>query len=344
MTNGRDDLRDDAVERAWRERSRETPPAAIDDAIRAAARRAVGAKPQGKPAVAEAREPWRWWMPLAAAATIGAIAIGVIQSLPHEAGEPTVVSDAATAARQAAPGTPVPRPEPTAAPASTQPSESVRAAAAPEAPAPTAGRAPSSAATVSPPAAVAPAPQRADARIEQKAATEAAPAPPAARDTMLAATSKRAESDVAAARTGGSTAGFVATPPPIVAAAPAPVPAAAPPGAAGASAPAARSRDETAADAAARPPAPARTPAMAKLEAAPAGSEAMRERAAAAPAAAQGAAVKLPEAFVAEIRRLLAANDPEGAARELRAFRQAYADADARLPSELRPWAAGVAR
>ena len=83
---------------------------------------------------------------------------------------------------------------------------------------------------------------------------------------------------------------------------------------------------------------------MAKLEAAPAGSEAMRERAAAAPATAQGAAVKLPDAFVAEIRRLLAANDPEGAARELRAFRQAYADADTRLPSELRPWAAGVAR
>ena len=57
-----DDPRDDAIDRLMREHSRETPPAALDDAIRAAARRAVGAKPRGKPAVAEAREPWRWWM------------------------------------------------------------------------------------------------------------------------------------------------------------------------------------------------------------------------------------------------------------------------------------------
>lgn len=335
-----DDPRDDAIDRLMREHSRETPPAALDDAIRAAARRAVGAKPRGKPAVAEAREPWRWWMPLAAAATIGAIAIGVIQSLPHDASEPMVVSDAATAARKAASGTPASPSEPMAAPASTQPSEAAPAVAPPAAPAAAAGRAPSSAATVSKPAVVAPAPQRADTRAEQKAAAEAAPAPPAARDTKLAATSKRAESGVAAARTGESSAGFVASPPPIVAAAPAPVPATAPPAVAGAAAPAARSSAETAADAAARQPAPA----MAKLEAAPSGSEAMRERTAGAPTAAQGAAARLPEAFVAEIRRLLAANDPDGAARELRAFRQAYADADTRLPSELRPWAAGVPR
>jgi len=90
----RDELRDEAVARAWREHVRDEPPAALDDTIRAAARRAVGAKPQVTPKVAEAREPWRWWMPLAAAATIGAIAVGVMQNLPRDVDEPTVVSDA----------------------------------------------------------------------------------------------------------------------------------------------------------------------------------------------------------------------------------------------------------
>jgi len=88
----RDELRDEAVARAWREHVRDEPPAALDDTIRAAARRAVGAKPQVTPKVAEAREPWRWWMPLAAAATIGAVAIGVLQNMPQDAGEATVVS------------------------------------------------------------------------------------------------------------------------------------------------------------------------------------------------------------------------------------------------------------
>lgn len=99
---------------------------------------------------------------------------------------------------------------------------------------------------------------------------------------------------------------------------------------------------ENATDAAARPKLAARTPATSMADAREAA--ATRDRAAAAPAGAQGSAVKLPDAFVAEIRRLLAANDGEGAARELRLFRQAYADADTRLPVELRVWASGVTR
>ncbi|HET9339253.1 MAG TPA: hypothetical protein VFQ55_09655 [Casimicrobiaceae bacterium] len=51
-----------------------------------------------------------------------------------------------------------------------------------------------------------------------------------------------------------------------------------------------------------------------------------------------------PDVFIAEIRRLLAAGDPDGAARELRRFRRTHADADARLPVELREFAATVAR
>jgi hypothetical protein len=91
-----DDLRIDA---AWRAASREEPPPALDAAIRAAARREVGAGPQraGKP-VPEATSPERWWWPLAAAATIGAIALGLLQIVGTNGdggpgGGPAVVSD-----------------------------------------------------------------------------------------------------------------------------------------------------------------------------------------------------------------------------------------------------------
>ena len=332
MTDGRDP-RDDAVERAWREHAREAPPAALDDAIRAAAHRAVGSKPQAKPAVAEAREPWRWWMPLAAAATIGAVAIGVIQNLPHDAGEPTVVSDAATAGRSpaaesraSAGSTPAAVAPPGAQPA-VAPTTAGRSDVARQSPAPaSAARTTAPAAMEAQPPAdarstrLAEAPvtgkQRADAMHESKemAAKPAAEQVGAQRapDTEVAAVAKRAESDAKDARKAEreSAAGFVASPPP----------------------------------AGAPPKLAAGAPAMSKADAPLPDATAMRARPAAPPAVAQGSAVKLPDAFVAEIRRLLGANDAEGAARELRAFRQAYADADARLPVEMRAWAADVAR
>lgn len=73
---------------AWHSLSNEEPPAALDAALRAAARREVGARV--KPAaVPEATRPERWWFPLAAAATIGAIAIGLLQVvMPERMGEP----------------------------------------------------------------------------------------------------------------------------------------------------------------------------------------------------------------------------------------------------------------
>jgi len=63
---------------AWRSQSNEEPPPALDAALRAAARREVGARVKTA-AVPEATRPERWWFPLAAAATIGAIAIGLLQ-------------------------------------------------------------------------------------------------------------------------------------------------------------------------------------------------------------------------------------------------------------------------
>jgi hypothetical protein len=68
---------DPEVDATWRAASREQPPAALDDAIRAAARREVGAKPGGFGAAP------RWW-PLAAAATVAAIAVGIVQMTPPE--------------------------------------------------------------------------------------------------------------------------------------------------------------------------------------------------------------------------------------------------------------------
>ena len=72
-------------------RPKSLPPAA-DAAILAAARRAVDAGPRR---VAEATRPERWWAPLAAAATIGAIAIGILQlAAPDKtAAPPGIVSD-----------------------------------------------------------------------------------------------------------------------------------------------------------------------------------------------------------------------------------------------------------
>ena len=61
----------------WRAASDEQPPTALDDAIRAAARREVGAKPGGFRAMP------RWW-PLAAAATVAVLAVGIVQMTPPE--------------------------------------------------------------------------------------------------------------------------------------------------------------------------------------------------------------------------------------------------------------------
>ena len=85
MTTGNEaDPRDDALARAWRTQSQDMPPPALDAAILAAAHRAAGSGPRdaGKGA-AEATRPQRWWMPLAAAATIGVVVIGILQVAPQ---------------------------------------------------------------------------------------------------------------------------------------------------------------------------------------------------------------------------------------------------------------------
>ena len=353
MTDERESWRDDAVARAWRENVREAPPAAVDDAIRAAAHRAVGAKPQAKARVAEAREPWRWWMPLAAAATIGAIAIGVIQNLPQDALEPTVVSDATPAQRKVAPSAAevaapevkqkvVPAPAPVESPPPAlrdRASGTLSPAKPPTARIDAAVPQPKLQSPVAEPSARLEAAASRDKQEALAARKETAPktledaAMPASAPASDALAKKR---DVDAPPRESkderdANAGFVPAPPqsaPSVAAAPPP---AAAPQAAGSRVAAergnARAKNIAAADATA----------PSQVERSQGADPTMA-------AAAQGAPVKSPGSFIAEIRRLLALGDTAGATRELRAFRQVYADADDRLPQELRTWAAGVAR
>lgn len=94
--------RDAAFDALWRAASSEAPPPALDAAILAAAHRAVDAGPRR---VLEATRPERWWWPLAAAATIGAITVGILQVMPDRPdaldGEAAIVSDMPAAKRDA---------------------------------------------------------------------------------------------------------------------------------------------------------------------------------------------------------------------------------------------------
>jgi len=69
----------------------------------------------------------------------------------------------------------------------------------------------------------------------------------------------------------------------------------------------------------------------------------MQERAAAEPRA-KVATTRTPEDFVRDIRRLRGEGRDADAGLALAAFRAAYADADERLPQDLRAWARTVAR
>lgn len=135
MTTGPDSPeRDPALERAWRAHSREGPPAALDRAILAAAHRAVGSGPAKVEPAREANRPQRWWMPLAAAATIGAVAVGLLQLSPRDESlvAPTERVAAVAPQRELAKAAPAGTPEAPAADVKVR-------AATPEARAPAAG-------------------------------------------------------------------------------------------------------------------------------------------------------------------------------------------------------------
>ena len=144
--------RDPALERAWRAHSREAPPAALDRAILAAAHRAVGSGPAEVAPAREANRPQRWWMPLAAAATIGAVAVGLLQMSPQDASIVAPTERIAAVAPQrelakaapAAASAPAPAPAQAAAPARPAAQAAASAPASRTSPAPSASPSPPS--------------------------------------------------------------------------------------------------------------------------------------------------------------------------------------------------------
>ena len=169
------DLRDPNLDRAYRETPRDEPPPELDARIRAAARRAVGTRPQSleQQAGDARRRSWasRWRVPLSVAATL-VIAATLTVMVQDEERRPRDdagrgVSPMIVPAREA---------EKPAPPAASAPdAAAVRApgsAPAPAAPAPT-RPAQESAAPATPQTAAEPAPKRERARsVEQPAAAD----------------------------------------------------------------------------------------------------------------------------------------------------------------------------
>jgi hypothetical protein len=307
--------RDPALDAAWRAQSTELPPPSVDAAILAAAHREVASRPRAAgndDTLAEAREPSRWWWGLAAAATIGAIAFGVVQLAPFgTAHDPTRATDMPSAERTARPAA-VPAPDIADETERMKP-QNVSAAPAGIARTEAPAREEAQAASASEPAPAA------------KARPAPAPPPAGARQRAETPALASAERDV-----------------PRTPQAPQPFPMAAPPvpGAPPASSPTAKQEEATPAALGSAPVAERAAGLMAKRASSAADSAAP----AAAGVSAEGrvAALRTPESFVLRIRELHEAGRLDDAARELVAFRNAYPDADAKLPPALRAWAATI--
>jgi hypothetical protein len=319
---------DDKLSTTWRSASREEPPAALDAALRAAARRAVGAGP------VRTRHMHTW--PLAAAAVVAVLAVGILQLTPPQEVTPGIVGDSAPRQAQAPSlrlaSSSVP-PGETAAPAPGDEPGDNSSRAAPSAPMRDRADVPEQVAR-GPSASPAPAPDRLTAKPNVASATDSAKLRARADAEQSTESKLAAESDARE-----------------VAAAPAaraePFPAAGV-GASLAESSADRAPAGTVAAApASPPPPPAAARELAKREVAAANAmptEESQERArpsmariASAPEQMKDAAIKPPEEWIKLIRRLKSEGRNDEAAKELAAFRTAYGErADALLPADLR--------
>ncbi|MBA3507210.1 MAG: hypothetical protein H0T80_15715 [Betaproteobacteria bacterium] len=373
MNIERDGTGDAALEAAWREHSRETSPPHVDQAIVAAAHRAVGSVPQDS--VAAGTRPQLWWMPLAAAATIGAIVVGVLQVTPpqelmvappvHGSASPsTSARDAAHAAKvgEAGQDTQTSRQTATATPPSVDQraltreqwkgdrgpkrdaDRSVeRGARRREVPATDSTAGDEHRTSESDSFARDHAPAVAKSLARRDTAVAPAPAP------MLAPPSAAAHAPApfptpssAAAR---APAPFPIPPP---AAAPAPAPVLAPPPTTSSAAAPTETYAPTPSSPIASAPLrqPIRDPVRDSEALGAAASRAespLLARSSLTPEEARARASD-PDAWIARIRRLRDEGQMVAAVRELAAFRAMVADAERRVPSDLREWAATVAR
>ena len=300
------DDKDPMLEQAFRAQSRETPPPALDAKILAAAHRAVASGP-GKFG-AEAMRPPRWWMPLAAAAVIGVVAIGVVQLVPNE---------------------PVLDTSPAVSPVARKQKEADQAAPAANAPvAPAESPAPSQApATVAAPKLrVAPTPPAPGSNLTEQKLAAPAPEPfPAAPPTQKTERARDASKPDA---------GFAQN-----ATRPAPPPAAVPAASDELRKDARNERQVAPASAVAPAPSRERDAIRAQSEAAPAaaGAVAGLARNVAPPEDARTKA-RDPDAWIARIRKLRDEGQVAEVGRELKSFREVVPDAERRLPPDLRDW------
>ncbi|HQR11947.1 MAG TPA: hypothetical protein PLW68_11515 [Casimicrobiaceae bacterium] len=334
---------------AWREHSNEQPSAHLDAAILAAAHRAVGSGPQDAARQPrEATSPQRWWMPLAAAATIGAIAVGILQNVPQTPSDVAPPVSDMPAQPMAAREQAASRPE---VESKFAPSPAAQSQAAPPSKASENEAQQSVARVASPPKTVESEAERAAARV---ATPPAAPAPSVAtpQSPPASAPARSAEKAVASAMDGAA--------PSAAAPNPSPQPF-----------PAERKKESDASTDTAPPPfaadtkseskAAPRVAELARTSRAPdmAERDAMRRQNSPAPSmpAASGTVAlgKSParqdagatsaadiDASILRIRRLHDGGKLADAAKELIALRAVTADADQRLPPELRAWAATV--
>ena len=292
------DLHDAALAALLREHASETPAAHIDAAVRAAAHREIERASPDRAVTphARAQQAWRWWMPLAAAAVVGVIVIGVLPLAP------SIVDD-------------------TAQRASDMPAESTRSRAlAPAAPVP-----PKAPPPAQPTEAAAPAPTQKGAttaprkNVESpRSKVERAPPP------SLAQSQSR---DVA----GSSTQGASNAPPARPTFAPPPLAAAAPPPA----------DAQGRADNQQRAEASSEIGRLTNRVQGPNADQRTAERSKSAVGASAPADVRARSIadWIARLRELRNAGDAEEALRELRRYRAAFVDADARLPPDLADWA-----
>jgi len=304
------DLRDPNLDRAYRETPRDEPPPELDERVRAAARRAVGARPQSleQQAAAERRRSWtsRWRLPLSIAATV-VIAATLTVMVQEEDRRPRDDAGRVMERTNVAPKVD----QPAAGSSDALRDGPAAAAVAPvQSPAPAAPPVQPSERAVLKSAAEPAAPQRRDAtgrlrreeralEAEQPAAGESKPAAPAELEMRRQSTAPAAAPPLATP---------APIPPPAAAPAPAPVPAAQP---------ALRS-----------------TPQMAPAGAAPGslqrdrnlGDRPERE-------SREASAIRSPEAWVEYIRSLRAQGRDAEATAELAELRRAYPDF--RLPPDL---------